>query len=227
MVKSRRRPRGRGSYDRKASSKQEAPRVLIVTEGSKTEPLYFRKLIAELGLTTAKVKIVGECGSAPKSVVEEAEKRLNEDSRFEQIYCVFDRDRHDSYDEALAKIQGLSGRRSFKSKTISAIPSVPCFELWYMLHLSDTRKPYQSAAPGGSPAKALIADLEKLADCFKGYEKSNCAFFDSIAEHRDTASGRAEHFLKAAQGEEAKEFHENPSTRVHLLVKALADIAST
>lgn len=224
MGKTNRRARGRGSYGRRGPAKNEAPRVLIVTEGSKTEPQYFRKLIAELDLKTV-VQIEGDGGSAPISIVEDAERYLERNPRFEQVYCVFDKDRHDSYAPALDKLKGLAGRKNFKSKTIRAITSVPCFEVWYLLHVSDSDKPYQSATTGGSPAKALIADLEKAAPCFQGYEKSDCAFFETLAEHRDTAADRAERFLKAAQNKGADEFHENPSTRVHLLVKALADIA--
>jgi hypothetical protein len=179
-------------------------------------------LIAELGLTTAKVTIVGDGGSAPISVVNEAENRLKVDNDFEQVYCLFDRDRHVTYDQALEKIQAIAGRGEFRGKVIAAIPSIPCFEVWYLLHVSDSRKPYESA---GSPGDALIADLKKN-DLFKGYTKSEChAFFDQISPQRSAASKRAVRFLEEARNEGADEFHENPSTRVHLVVKALGDVA--
>jgi len=44
-------------------------RVLIVCEGSKTEPNYLRELIDCLELNTANVEVDGECGSSPISVV--------------------------------------------------------------------------------------------------------------------------------------------------------------
>ena len=68
---------------------------MIVTEGSKTEPEYFRRLIRELGLTTTSVRITGDGGSAPISVVEYAEDLLKDDPDFEHVFLVFDRVRHD------------------------------------------------------------------------------------------------------------------------------------
>lgn len=49
----------RASYDK----------VLIVCEGSKTEPLYFQELIDHYEIHSANVKISGDCGSDPVSVV--------------------------------------------------------------------------------------------------------------------------------------------------------------
>lgn len=225
MVRSRRKPKSGKDLKRRSAFRKERDRVLIVTEGSKTEPDYFRRLINELGLTTAKVVIVGDGGSAPISVVEDAQKRLAQDDDFEQIYCVFDRDRHSTYEQALQAFDGLAGSKGFKDKVVLAIPSVPCFEFWYLLHVSDSRKPYEAAATGGSPGHALVADLCKL-DGIGKYEKSGCeSFYDAIRPSRETAIQRAEAFLKAASAEGAREYFENPSTRVHLVVRGLQKIA--
>lgn len=225
MNKSKRKARSGKELQRRKATRSVPDRVLIVTEGSKTEPTYFRKLIQELGLTTARVQIVGDGGSAPKSVVEEAEKRLNHDADFEQIYCIFDRDRHTSYDIALQAVRTLAESRNFKTKTVCAITSVPCFELWYLLHVSESRKPYESASTGGSPAQSLISDLKKNAP-FNNYEKKDCEeFYKIISEHRENAIARAENFLLEATRTGDQEFHENPSTRVHIVVKALMKIS--
>lgn len=225
MARSRRQPKSGKDLKRRAAFRQERDRVLIVTEGSKTEPEYFRLLIQELGLTTAKVVIVGDGGSAPISVVEDAKTRLRQDDDFEQIYCVFDRDRHATYEQALQALNGLAGSKSFKDKVVLAIPSVPCFELWYLLHVSASRKPYEAAETGGSPGQALLADLCKQNE-FSKYEKSGCdTFFETIRPCRETAIQRAESFLNAASDEGAQEYFENPSTRVHLVVRGLQKIA--
>lgn len=65
-------------------------RVLIVCEGSKTEPNYFRELVDHLKLNTANVEVDGESDSSPRSVVAHAIKRYQDDDEFDQIYCVFD-----------------------------------------------------------------------------------------------------------------------------------------
>lgn len=225
MSRSTRKARSGRELQRRKATRSVPDRVLIVTEGSKTEPAYFKKLIQELGLTTAKVQIVGDGGSAPKSVVEEAERRLLRDKDFEQIYCVFDRDRHASYDLALQEIRTIAKSRGFKTKTVCAITSVPCFELWYLLHVSDSRKPYESTSTGGSPAQSLISELKKNAP-FIEYEKTDCEeFYPIILAHRGTAIARSESFLLEAKGTGDQEFHENPSTRVHIIVKALIEIS--
>lgn len=200
--------------------------MLIVTEGSKTEPSYFRTLIGELGLTTAQVKITGEGGSAPISVVEEAQHILKADDDYEFICLVFDRDRHDTYDPALKIIAQMRAQKAFKAKTILAITSVPCFEVWYLAHVSDSRKPYDAAAPGGSPAKAMIKDLKKADPCFEDYDKANCSpFYDALRRNRDTAKRRATKLLQEAEKERQPTHHENPSTRAHNLIRVLETLA--
>ena len=110
--------RGKSPQDtrRRSARRDERERALIVTEGSKTEPEYFRRLILELGLTTPRVKITGDGGSAPISVVEYAESLLAEDPDFEHVFLVFDRDRHTTYDAALAQAGALKPRKAPKSK---------------------------------------------------------------------------------------------------------------
>jgi hypothetical protein len=54
-------------------------RILIICEGSKTEPLYLAKLAAYFHINTIDIKIVGEeCGSDPKTLYDYGEKYLRE-----------------------------------------------------------------------------------------------------------------------------------------------------
>lgn len=226
MAREHRRAKTGRELQRRAAFRRESDRVLIVTEGSKTEPSYFKLLINELGLTTATVTIVGDGGSAPISVVKEAEKQLSKDIDFDQIYCVFDRDRHSTYDAALDAVKRLSERRDMKGKTLYAITSIPCFEIWYLLHISDSRKPYEASVTGGSPAQAVLSDLTRDAK-FSGYKKNECAsFFSIIKPQRQVAIERAQKFLRFSENEGAVQYHENPSTRVHILVLNLERIAN-
>ncbi|MNC80456.1 hypothetical protein D3C75_1332440 [compost metagenome] len=52
--------------------KDTTPTYLIVCEGKKTEPEYFNDLRNYERLASITVKVCGECGSAPISVVEHA-----------------------------------------------------------------------------------------------------------------------------------------------------------
>ena len=108
----------------------------------------------------------------------------------------------------------------YEAKTIHAITSIPCFELWYLLHVCDSRKPYGRCGD-------LINEL-KTKSPFKNYQKNSGKDFVSkisTPEHIKKAYKRAERFLQAAKEEGQSEFDENPSTRVHLLVKALIDLS--
>lgn len=231
-VKSRRRAKGREEFKRPAPNRQERDKVLIVTEGEKTEPDYFKRLIAELGLTTAKVRITGDGGSAPISVVQTAENILRNDDDFEQVYLVFDRDRHASYDQAIARVVGLQSRDNFLGKTVVSITSVPCFEVWYTFHISNSLKPYEAATTGDSPARALISDLKKVKldgdEVFRDYSKSDCKdFFSKIAGQRNQAKINAQIALREATQRGDQTHHENPSTRVYLVVEALEKLSES
>jgi len=216
--------KSKSQLKRRPPTREVPDRVLIVTEGSRTEPNYFRLLIDELGLLTAQVQIVGDGGSAPITVVNDGIKILERDGDFEQVYFVFDRDCHENYDRALAAIRGLSKQRKYNGINIVAATSVPCFEIWFMMHVSPSRKPYESANTGGSPGAALLSDLKKQS-LFSCYEKGKCTEFKALSSFRDMAKSRAEAFLKQAQAEGQPEFHENPSTRTHLVVSALENLS--
>ena len=193
--------RGKSPHDtrRLPARREERERAMIVTEGSKTEPGYFRRLIRELDLTTASVTITGDGGSAPISVVEYAEDLLADDPDFEHVLLVFDRDRHNTYDAATAKAKALKPRKAPKRQAIVAIPSIPSFEIWYLFHISDDRKPYSIGEGVGSPAQALIDDLKASHACFAKYDKATCdGFYDEIRPMREQACTHAERVLDEA-----------------------------
>jgi len=94
-------------------------RILIVTEGSKTEPLYLEEIRAAHQLHSANVEVQpGQLGTAPIQVVRYAQQLFEEGDlykgirpkSFDQVYAVFDRDEHDSYFNALSLAQSLDGK---------------------------------------------------------------------------------------------------------------------
>ncbi len=86
---------------RKEKTRDVRPRVLVVCEGEKTEPYYFQDRARHYQLSG--VKAVGT-GSDPKTLVERAKAERNAEARlgepYDQVYCVFDRDEHDQFDDA-------------------------------------------------------------------------------------------------------------------------------
>lgn len=128
-------------------------RILIVTEGSKTEPLYLEEIRAAYQLHSANVEVQpGRLGTAPIQVVSYAQRLFEEGDlhkgirprSFDQIYVVFDRDDHDSYFNALNRAQSLDGKLRNDDKqpvSFKAIASIPSFELWLLLHYEDIQAP--------------------------------------------------------------------------------------
>lgn len=219
--KLRRIPRGRSSRElrRAPETIDIKERILIVCEGEKTEPRYLNNLIRQLRVSTAEVRVHGKGGSAPISVVEHAEKILEQDPDFKTVFLVFDRDRHESYNRAINKCKSLAENKLSKI-ALMPITSVPCFEYWLLLHVSESTKPYGVDPIGASPAANLISDLKKHS-VFSNYKKSDCDFFDSIKQSTDKAAATAERNLREAKKGGSSEYHEDPSTRVFLIVKEL------
>lgn len=207
--------RGRrsGVFERRSRNEPERPRFLIVCEGAKTEPNYFEEARLAYRIGTAEVEICGkECGSAPMSVVEFAEKRYEERKRcYERVFCVFDRDSHESFDAALARVKARA------ANGFEAIYSVPCFEFWILLHFRESRKPYVKEGDN-SPCAALLKDMETD---FPGYKKGSTGVFSLLNERLNAARKRAISLLVDSE----KTGEVNPCTLAHLLIDALAKLA--
>jgi hypothetical protein len=121
---------------RKKPKRSPYDRVLIVCEGKKTEPNYFQALVDDLELNTANVDVDRDADSSPRSIISHAKKRYKDDLRengrqdcFDRVYCVFDRDEHTTYTEAINSINTAS-----PSGVFFAITSTPCLEYLLLLH---------------------------------------------------------------------------------------------
>lgn len=117
-------------------------KVLIVCEGEKTEPHYFKGMKDHYGLNSANVEVCGDCGSDPLSIIRHAKQRYREEKdagdAFDKVFCVFDQDAHAHYTQGIAAIRGATPQGVYV-----AITSVPCFEYWLLLHFSYTTKAYR------------------------------------------------------------------------------------
>jgi len=199
---------------RRQPSRSPYDRVLIVCEGGKTEPNYFRALTLALRLNTANIEVDGSSGSSPRSVVIYAKKRYNEDLKqngsgngFDRVYCVFDQDEHPTYSEALSLI------RTDQNNIFYGITSVPCFEFWLLLHFTFTTRPIARTGER-SPGDVTKDELKKFLPM---YEKGDKDIYTKIKEYTDIAIQRAYKANEAA----GKVNTNNPSTLVHTLVEYL------
>ena len=211
----KRKARGMRELTRREHKQAPYDKVLIVTEGKKTEPEYFNDLKKYYRIHSANIKIDGSGNSSPESVVKYG-KKLYEDERstgdaFDRVYFVFDKDTHLTYPQALDEI-----KRYRRKNTFFAINSVPCFEYWLLLHFIYTTEPF-TAAGKLSAADQVIRKLKKYCP---HYDKSASGLFTKLYEKLEMAKSNAVNALQAAD----QTGTDNPSTRVHELVEYLQNI---
>jgi len=196
-------------------------RILIVTEGSKTEPLYLEDIRTAYQLHSANVEIQpGQLGTAPIQVVRYAQRLFEEGDLlkgirpkcFDQVYAVFDRDDHDSYFNAVGLAQSLDGKlRNDDKQPISfkAIASIPCFELWLLLHYEDIQHPIHRDDV-----------LQRLRQRIPGYEKGAGGVFATTRNQLETATRRAQALAAKFNARTDPE----PFTALHELVTMLTTL---
>lgn len=219
-------PRIRQKKDlqRKQGRRVSHDRILIISEGSKTEPLYFSEIRAHYRLHTASVEVRhSELGTAPIQVVQYAEELFRHGDRhkriqakaFEQVYAVFDRDEHESYAEALEAAKALDQKLkndAGKRVRFQAIASIPCFELWLLLHFEDIHAPLHRDEV-----------IRRLRQHLPRYEKGVGGSFANTREHLPKALQRAQ---KLAQCYNAYTSPES-FTAIDQLVTTLTDLKGT
>ena len=128
------------SFRRAAGRKVPRSITLIVCEGE-TERAYFQAVRVHYGLSTAEVIVAEGNDSAPSSVVEYARQRGAEPGGYDKVFCVFDRDNHESFQRACDRVRSLA-TRTRNPLPIEAAVSIPCFELWQLLHFERTDAPF-------------------------------------------------------------------------------------
>jgi RloB-like protein len=134
-----RRSRSR-NFNRQKATRPPHNRVLIVCEGSKTEPNYFDDIRIKSRLSQTHVRIINGQGTQPIQVVDTALATFAKSREYEIVYAVFDRDDHTTYHDAVARAE--ANRKKLKNndrKTVlfEAVVSVPCFEVWLLMHFQD------------------------------------------------------------------------------------------
>jgi len=119
---------------RKAATRRRREYFLIVCEGEKTEPNYFKALRRRLPRETVKVEIQGE-GANTLSLIERVTSKREKIERSSGIpidytWVVFDRDSFpaDHFDNAIHKGNAYN---------VDAAWSNEAFELWYLLHFQE------------------------------------------------------------------------------------------
>jgi hypothetical protein len=219
----RRKATSEESLRRRQAFRETYKRVLVVCEGARTEVSYFRELLRVLQLVSVDVEICAE-GSAPISVVAHAEARCRaegatEDAGYDAVFCVFDRDAHESYEEAKMRILEARKTGVFPKVAQYAITSVPCFEYWLLIHFQFSRSPFASGT-GKSAAERVVASLRKI----QGFEHYDKVLTAQMLQQLTAKVGTAERNASLALKDAENTGEMNPSTMVHELVAYLRSL---
>ena len=213
----KRKARKQSELERKSQAQAQSPRYLIVCEGTKTEPHYFRELLEDLKIRPQMVRVAQNQGVSPNRVVDYAFELYRGDAlsgdSFDKVYCVFDRDRHTTFDAAVRRTIELSAE--IPSSSFEAITSTPCFEFWFLLHFGYATQPFQKAGKKSVGDQAVI--FLKTKPGFQDYGKGKKGIYQSLKEKLPAAILNAQRLRanSAANGSF------NPATDVDLLINIL------
>lgn len=173
----------------------ERLRFLIVCEGMKTEPNYFRSFRVNVD-----VEIEPAAGNT-LSVVRRADE-LAKKEKYDQIWCVFDRDSFPAadFDNAIS---------SARSKGFRVAYSNEAFEIWYLLHFDN----HVAALPRHQYWPILTSRLGKK------YAKNSTEIYSDLQGSVQLAIRRAKRILSEYDPHVPSK--DNPSTTVFELVEEL------
>lgn len=188
----------RGYSLRKVNIREVRQRFLIVCEGKKTEPNYFRSFRVPKNVAEIEVKGVGE---NPSKLVNSA-KELKEKDDYDQVWCVFDRDSWtpEDFNNAIKNAENQGFKVDYSNEA---------FEIWYILHFE-----FINTAIPRSDYGSKLTSLLRLP-----YKKNSEAIYEELFEKQLNAIKNAENLLMYYAPRNP--VRDNPSTTVHLLVQEL------
>ena len=213
--------RKRKEKKRKQSNIPERKYFLIVCEGEKTEPNYFKAIKEDLGKGKIEIVNIKGLGKETIRVVEEAKKlrteyEENNFRKLNQTWTVFDRDSFPAKNFNEAIIKGENLKRKIKCAWTNE-----AFELWFLLHFhfyntGISRKQYQS----------LIEKLlsEKMKKEYK-YKKNSTEIYSLLKKH-----GNQEQAIKnsiklcESYGQRKDYANHNPCSKVYELIIELFEL---
>ncbi|MDR1524904.1 MAG: RloB family protein [Tannerella sp.] len=174
---------------------------LILVEGS-TELIYFQNLKEAHGHFGFTIKLKKAKHGNPATLIEEALKE-SEKGVYSQIWCVYDCDvlvknKNETFDGVYRRAQ---------KKGIQFAESMPCIEVWFVLHFEKPKNSYQDG-------DAVVTDLKKhIPDYRKNQNWQERNLYSSLKEHSTQALTNVLKLPLIAH------YCENTATSVNVLVQ--------
>lgn len=198
---------------REQGTRAHIVKFLIVCEGEKTEPNYFRAF-TERRSEVKEIKVAG-CGCSTCQLIIEAKKLREKLERermvpFDRVWLVFDKDEFKDFNKAIADA---------KKEGMNCAWSNQAFELWYVLHFQ-----YLDTGVDRKQYIEMIEDKVRKASKSKTfkYKKNDEGFYQILQAHgeEEQAIKRARK-LRENMGKKKNYAAHNPRTEVDLLVDEL------
>ncbi|WP_445722810.1 RloB family protein [Flavobacterium sp.] len=204
-------------FSKKAKKKTERELVtyfLIVCEGEKTEPNYFKSFPKKIGKIIYDIDYDGG-GISTLRVVEKAiELKNNSKQKFDRVWAVFDRDsfKQSSFNSAILKA---------KAHNIECAWSNEAFELWYLLHFHNRITAMKRTEYQKSIEDAINDKLKSKKKPFK-YKKNAKDMYNLLDKHgnQELAIKWAKDLDSRINGENFASY--NPNTLVYKLIEEYA-----
>ena len=211
----KRKPRSSEKLRRASPKRSRNVRYLVVCEGTKTEPYYLREMLDDLRIGSQTVRVAPNDGTSPDRIVEHALKLYRNDElegdAFDQVYCVFDRDQHSTFSNAVQRIRDLAS----EGRPLLAITSTPCFEVWLLLHFNYFSQPFHGTSTRSASDMAISALKKKPG--FASYDKGNKNIYYMLKDKLGSALKNAD----LLQRDGASSNTTNPATNMGELIRAI------
>ncbi len=200
--------------NRKVDVRPERERILIVCEGSKTEPNYFESLKALLPKQVASIIDIAGEGFNTQSLVNRAKQirdsKKNSDYPYDETWVVFDRDSFESgaFDNAIHSAEAMGMKTAWSNEA---------FKLWYILH-------FEARQTGMSRTEYNACLTKHLEEPYKKNDPDMLSKLTMKGEETK-AMQRAARLLE--EHSETPHHAANPCTKVNELVYKLNSFRNT
>lgn len=202
---------------------------LVVCEGEKTEPNYFKSLASRLPRGMVDHVVVRGVGMNTRSLINAAQEEIEKRRAarlppYYNIWLVFDRDSFpaDRFDTTIQAVAAIDKKNS-KSKPPEhwhCAWSNEAFELWYVLHF---RNQLGGAVSRAAFQRMIEEDVRQhTSDIGYRYKKNDPGMFNRLMPYTIAAVSRSRHALTVQMKAHGTKWSRmNPATRVHELVQSL------
>lgn len=157
---------------RQVESKVPKPKIVIYSEGEKTERDYFHAMKRSFHSMVVDIEIIEGAGvpltiartAARAAQLARSQDRSQSYAKRDEFWAVFDRDEHPNIQEAISCCRNANVGVAF---------SEPCFELWLILHFQDydrsddrynVQKHLETLCSDYNRAKHKTTDCNKLME---------------------------------------------------------------